>query len=118
MPLQNNDSPLIYALPKGVNFWRIDWFGELAFPNRLMRRTQPSLLLHLSRVLDEKFQDAPLSSLAADCHQCAAICVAAVRRIIMGATRLSSSAHNACCGLIKLKPMHNTADVNRSSKEI
>jgi hypothetical protein len=59
MLLQNNDLPLIYALPKGVNFWRIDWFGELAFPNRMMRRTQPSLLLHLSRVVDEKFQDDP-----------------------------------------------------------
>jgi hypothetical protein len=31
----------------------------LAFPNRLMRRTQPSLLLHLSRVTNEKFRDDP-----------------------------------------------------------
>jgi hypothetical protein len=59
MHIQNNDLPLIYALPKGVNFWRIDWFGELAFPNRMMRRTQPSLLLHLPQVLAENFHEDP-----------------------------------------------------------
>jgi hypothetical protein len=57
--LNNNDLPPIYAFPKGENSWRIDWFGDLAFPNRLIRRKQPSLLLHLSRVLDSNYRDDP-----------------------------------------------------------
>ena len=57
--MNNNDLPPIYAFPKGENSWRIDWFGDLAFPNRLIRRKQPSLLLHLSRVLDSNYRDDP-----------------------------------------------------------
>jgi hypothetical protein len=57
--LNNNDLPPIYAFPKGESSWRIDWFGDLAFPNRLIRRKQPSLLLHLSRVLDSNYRDNP-----------------------------------------------------------
>ncbi|MBR7777942.1 hypothetical protein [Undibacterium rugosum] len=55
----NNHLPSIFAFPKDVNFWRIDWFGEVAFPNRLLRRTQPSVLVHLSRVLNPSFQENP-----------------------------------------------------------
>lgn len=40
------------ALPKGNNLWRIDWFGDVLFPDRLLRRKQPSVFVHLSRVLD------------------------------------------------------------------
>jgi hypothetical protein len=54
-----NQLPSIFALPKDGNSWRIDWFGDLAFPNRMVRRKQPSLLLHLSRVLSGNFHDDP-----------------------------------------------------------
>ena len=57
--MKNNGLPSISALPKGENSWRIDWFGDLAFPNRSIRRTQPSLFLHLSCVLDGNFRDDP-----------------------------------------------------------
>lgn len=63
----NNHLPSIFAFPKDENFWRIDWFGEVAFPNRLLRRTQPSVLVHLSRVLNTSFQGNPALLLAPDC---------------------------------------------------
>ncbi len=47
------------ALPKGSEFWRIDWFGDVLFPDRLVRRTQPSVFVHLSRVLDTNFLNDP-----------------------------------------------------------
>lgn len=62
----NNHLPSIFAFPKDENFWRIDWFGEVAFPNRLLRRTQPSVLVHLSRVLNTSFQENPALLLAPD----------------------------------------------------
>lgn len=55
----NNNLPTIFAFPKDENFWRVDWFGDIAFPNRLLRRTQPSVLVHLSRVLDTSFRETP-----------------------------------------------------------
>jgi hypothetical protein len=55
----NNSLPSIFAFPKDGNSWRIDWFGDIAFPNRLLRRTQPSVLVHLSRVLDNSFRENP-----------------------------------------------------------
>lgn len=57
--LNNNNLPSVFALPKDGNSWRIDWFGEISFPNRLLRRTQPSVLVHLSRVLDNSFRENP-----------------------------------------------------------
>lgn len=62
----NNHLPSIFVFPKDENFWRIDWFGEVAFPNRLLRRTQPSVLVHLSRVLNTSFQENPALLLAPD----------------------------------------------------
>jgi hypothetical protein len=62
----NNHLPSIFAFPKDENFWRIDWFGEVAFPNRLLRRTQPSVLVHLSRVLNTSFQENPALLLTPD----------------------------------------------------
>ncbi|NMM29219.1 MAG: hypothetical protein HHJ12_18570 [Glaciimonas sp.] len=64
--MNNNDLPSISALPKGENSWRIDWFGDLAFPNRSIRRTQPSLFLYLSRVLDSNYRDDPSVLLSPD----------------------------------------------------
>jgi hypothetical protein len=57
--LKNNDLPSLSAFPKGGDFWRIDWFGDFAFPNRMIRRTQPSILVHLSRVTDDRYPDDP-----------------------------------------------------------
>ncbi|MFZ6864366.1 hypothetical protein ACO0K7_17180 [Undibacterium sp. Ji67W] len=65
-PFNNNHLPSIFAFLKDENFWRIDWFGEVAFPNRLLRRTQPSILVHLSRVLNTSFQENPALLLAPD----------------------------------------------------
>lgn len=65
-PFNNNHLPSIFAFPKDEKFWRIDWFGEVAFPNRLLRRTQPSVLVHLSRVLNLSFQENPALLLAPD----------------------------------------------------
>jgi hypothetical protein len=48
---------MIAALPADGHGWRIDWFGEIAFPNRMIRRKQPSVLLHLSRVIDERYRE-------------------------------------------------------------
>src|SRR5450830_868328 len=47
----------IAALPADGHAWRIDWFGEIACPNRMIRRKQPSVLLHLSRVIDERYHE-------------------------------------------------------------
>ncbi|WP_157056993.1 hypothetical protein [Herbaspirillum autotrophicum] len=48
---------MIAALPSDGHGWRIDWFGEIAFPNRMIRRKQPSVLLHLSRVIDKRYRE-------------------------------------------------------------
>jgi len=47
------------VLPKGGDFWRIDWFGDILFPDRLTRRKQPSVFVHLSRVFDANFLQEP-----------------------------------------------------------
>ncbi|MDP3651680.1 MAG: hypothetical protein Q8R67_08360 [Rhodoferax sp.] len=45
----------IHAFPEGQTAWRIDWFGDIAFPDRTVRRKQPSVFVHLSRVTDPRF---------------------------------------------------------------
>ena len=55
----NNNLPTIFAFPKDEKNWRIDWFGEIAFPNRLIRRKQPSVLVHLSRVISDRYEKDP-----------------------------------------------------------
>ncbi len=55
----SNGAPRISALPTGPNFWRIDWFGDIAYPDRSNRRKQPSVFVHLSRVKDERFRNDP-----------------------------------------------------------
>lgn len=42
----------IAAFPAGRDIWRIDWFGPIAFPDRMVRRRHPSVLVHLSKVVD------------------------------------------------------------------
>lgn len=65
-PFERNNLPSIFAFPKDGNSWRIDWFGDVAFPNRMLRRKQPSVLVHLSRVLDTSFRENPAILLSAD----------------------------------------------------
>lgn len=62
----NNNLPTISAFPKDEKNWRIDWFGEIAFPNRLIRRRQPSVLVHLSRVISDRYEENPIVLLSPD----------------------------------------------------
>lgn len=55
----SNEPPRISVFPKGPTPWRIDWFGDIAFPDRSVRRKQPSVFIHLSRVTDSRFHDDP-----------------------------------------------------------
>lgn len=55
----SKQAPRISVLPKGADPWRVDWFGDIAFPDRTVRREQPSVLLNLSRVSDLVFRDNP-----------------------------------------------------------
>lgn len=54
-----NNLPTISAFPKDEKNWRIDWFGEIAFPNRFIRRKQPSVLVHLSRIISDRYDEDP-----------------------------------------------------------
>ena len=58
--------PKIEAFPKGPNFWRVDWFGDIAFPDRTVRRKQPSVFVHLSKVTDPTFLDDPAALMRPD----------------------------------------------------
>jgi hypothetical protein len=42
----------IAEFPTGDDLWRIDWFGEITFPNRLLLRRHPSVNVYLSKVTD------------------------------------------------------------------
>lgn len=48
-------SPTILAFPTGQIAWRIDWFGSVAFPDRVVRRKQPSIFVYLSQVSNRDF---------------------------------------------------------------
>ncbi len=39
----------ISAFPKSKDLWRVDWFGPIAFPNRMLRQRHPSVLVSLSK---------------------------------------------------------------------
>jgi hypothetical protein len=49
----------ILAFPAGQMAWRIDWFGSVAFPDRMLRRKQPSIFVYLSQVPDQRFLNDP-----------------------------------------------------------
>lgn len=57
--LINQTTLRISAFPAGRIFWRVDWFGEISYPDRTTRRTQPSVLVYLSKVSDPSYLDAP-----------------------------------------------------------
>ncbi len=55
------EEPLyVAAFPNDDAYWRIDWIGEVAYPDRYTRRTHPSVLVYLSRVTNSSFQADPL----------------------------------------------------------
>jgi hypothetical protein len=58
-PSQKRGDLRIGAFPSGPEHWRIDWFGQIAFPNRMMRRSQPSVLVHLSQLANVGVLDDP-----------------------------------------------------------
>jgi hypothetical protein len=51
--------PIIRAFPTGAHAWRIDWFGRVGYPSRAQRGRNPSVCVHLSRVVAEGFLDDP-----------------------------------------------------------
>lgn len=58
-PIFQSESPRISVFPHDQSNWRIDWFGDIAFPDRKARRKQPSVLIQLSRVPDAKYGVGP-----------------------------------------------------------
>ncbi|WP_157673138.1 hypothetical protein [Curvibacter sp. AEP1-3] len=63
----SNGTPRISVFPQDQSHWRIDWFGDIAFPDRSVRRKQPSVFLHLSRLADERFRSDPSVLLHPQC---------------------------------------------------
>ena len=49
----------IHAFPEGEHLWRVDWFGPIAFPNRFLKSSEPSVLVHLSKVTDPAVLEDP-----------------------------------------------------------
>lgn len=62
-----SEAPRISVFPQDQANWRIDWFGDIAFPDRTVRRKQPSVFIHLSRVIDERFESDPSVLLSPQC---------------------------------------------------
>jgi hypothetical protein len=57
----------IAAFPPGRSIWRIDWFGPIAFPDRMLRRRHPSVLVYLSKVVHPQALANPSVLLQPDC---------------------------------------------------
>ncbi len=54
------EEPLhIAAFPNDDAYWRVDWFGEVAYPDRYTRRKHPSILIYLSKVTEDNFSADP-----------------------------------------------------------
>jgi hypothetical protein len=51
--------PIIAAFPSDDEPWRIDWFGRVSYPDRSRRSNNPSICVHLSRVVAPNYQAAP-----------------------------------------------------------
>lgn len=67
-PLPDKSSLRIGEFPKGNDVWRIDWFGEVQFPDRTRLSRHPSVNVYLSRVQNTQAltsSQAPLPQLAA-----------------------------------------------------
>lgn len=62
----------VSAFPEGRRLWRIAWFGPMLFANRMLKTTQPSVLVHLAEILDPAVRadwDAPIAPDAAASRQ-------------------------------------------------
>jgi hypothetical protein len=59
----DRDNFLISSFPQDGKLWRVDWFGDIGFPDRTVRWKQPSVMLSLSRVLNDSQMDDPSSFL-------------------------------------------------------
>jgi hypothetical protein len=54
------EEPLnIAAFPDDDAYWRVDWFGEIAYPDRYTRRKHPSILIYLSKITESNFSADP-----------------------------------------------------------
>jgi hypothetical protein len=54
------EEPLyIAAFPDDDAYWRVDWFGEIAYPDRYTRRKHPSILIYLSKLTESNFSADP-----------------------------------------------------------
>ncbi len=62
-----SETPRISVFPQDRTDWRIDWFGDVTFPDRSIRRKQPSVFIHLSRVIDDRFISDPSVLLSPYC---------------------------------------------------
>ncbi len=49
----------IWGFPEGGDLWRVSWFGPIAFPNRYAKRSEPSVLVHLSKVTNPAVMGDP-----------------------------------------------------------
>ena len=54
-------SPLrLSSFPRGTGAWRLDWFGDIAFPDAVQRRRQPSVFVYWSPVDEEALKEPSL----------------------------------------------------------
>ena len=56
----------VSAFPSGESAWRVDWFGDLSYPQRTTRSNQPSVTVWLSRVVDPRWDEAVDALLSPD----------------------------------------------------
>jgi hypothetical protein len=49
----NSELPRIFAFPGDWTTFRISWFGEVSYVNRSEQRSQPSIQVHLAKVVDQ-----------------------------------------------------------------
>jgi len=48
-------SPRLAFFPQDGRLWRVDWFGDVAFPNKRESHRQPSICIAISRVTKDPF---------------------------------------------------------------
>jgi hypothetical protein len=49
----------IAAFPDDDAYWRVDWSGEIAYPDRYTRRKHPSILIYLSKFTESNLSADP-----------------------------------------------------------
>lgn len=55
MKFTSGNSPRLTFFPQDGKSWRIDWFGDVAFPNKRESHRQPSICIAISRVIKGPF---------------------------------------------------------------